>query len=111
VAGAAFLCGIHCLLTPVLVVALPFLALGEGVEWSALAGTVSLGTLLLTLGPQRGRGRHLAMLAAGGALWCASLMGILAPVPEAVTSSAGSVVVAGALLLSTRPCEDGSCGC
>lgn len=109
VAWAALLCGIHCLLTPVLVLALPFLALGEGVEWGALVATVALGALLLALGPAHQRMRNLGLLLAGGGLWYASLLGLLEPLPEALTSSLGSVVVAGALLLSTRPCADGSC--
>lgn len=109
VAAGALLCGIHCMLTPVLVLALPVLALGEGFEWGALCVTATLGTILLAFGPRQRRLRHLGILGAGGALWSASLMGLFQPLPEALTSSLGSVVIAGALLLSTRPCEDGSC--
>lgn len=111
VAGTALLCAIHCLLTPVLVLSLPFMALGEGVEWGALVVTVALGAALLALGPVQRRARNLGLLVVGGAVWCASLVGLLEPMPEALTSSLGSVLVAGALILSTRPCHDGTCGC
>ena len=110
-AGAALLCGIHCLLTPILVVSLPFLALGAGMEWGAWAGTALLGMLVLTLGPEGGRIRHFALLGSGAGLWGTSLLGVLEPLPEWLTSSAGSVVVAGALLLSARRCEEGACVC
>jgi len=105
----AGLCGIHCLLTPVLVAAVPFLALSETVEWGVMSVSVSLGLALVVLGPRRDRGRVLAVSGMGATLWLSSLLGWLEPLPETVTSGAGSLVFAGALLWSTRPCSTDAC--
>lgn len=108
-AAAAGLCAVHCLLTPVFAAALPFLAVEEVTEWWALAATVILGTGITLLGPARRRRMVLAVLAAGAALWCASLAGLLQPMPEAVTSASGSLIFAGGMLWSARVCRSGSC--
>jgi hypothetical protein len=109
VGSAAALCGVHCLLTPAIVLVLPALALSEVVERWVLLGTAASGFLIVGLGPARHRGRILAILSAGVAFWFASLGGWLEPAPEAVTSAAGSLVVAGALLWSARLCRTGGC--
>ena len=108
-ACAAALCGLHCALTPVLVVAAPALALSEGVEWAAWAGTVLLGAVMLILGPVRKNAPVILSFAGGAALWAASLAGWLEPLPETVTLSAGSLVLAGAMVQSARVCHAASC--
>lgn len=108
-ACAAALCGLHCALTPVLVVAAPALALSEGVERAAWAGTVLFGAAMLLLGPARRNAPVILTFAGGAALWAASLAGWLEPLPETVTSSAGSLVLAGAMVLSARACHAASC--
>lgn len=108
-AAAAGLCAVHCLLTPVFAAALPFLAVEEATEWWALAATVILGTGITLLGPARRRRMVLGVLAAGAALWCASLAGLLQPVPETVTSASGSLIFAGGMLWSAHVCRSGSC--
>ena len=108
-ACAAALCGLHCALTPVLVVAAPALALSEGVERAAWAVTVLLGAAMLLLGPGRKNAPAIITFAGGAALWAASLAGWLEPVPETATSSAGSLTIAGAMVLSARLCHAASC--
>ena len=109
VACAAVWCGVHCALTPLLVVAAPALALSEGVERIMWFGTVLLGGAMLAMGPaRRNRGVFLAF-GAGAVVWAASLAGRLEPLPETATSAAGSLILAGALLQSARVCRAGDC--
>ena len=108
-AGAAAWCSLHCALTPFLVVAAPALALSEGVERAVWAGTVLLGAMMLLLGPARRNAVVMLTFGGGAALWAASLAGWLEPVPETVTSTAGSLTLAGALLQSARICQAGAC--
>ena len=108
-ACAAAWCGLHCALTPVLVVAAPALALSEGVERAVWVGTVLLGGLMLVLGPARNHAGVTLTFAGGAALWAASLAGWLEPLPETVTSAAGSLTLAGALVQSARLCQAGAC--
>ena len=109
VACAAVWCGVHCAITPLLVVAAPALALSEGVERLMWLGTVLLGGVMVALGPAR-RNRAVLLTFVGGAvLWAASLAGRLEPLPETVTSAAGSLILAGALVRSARVCRAGEC--
>ena len=108
-ACAAALCGVHCALAPVLVVAAPALAVSGPVERAAWAGTVLLGAAMLLLGPARKSPSVILIFAGGAALWAASLAGLLAPLPETLTSSAGSLTLAGAMVLSARVCHTASC--
>lgn len=108
-ACAAAWCGVHCALTPLLVAAAPALALSEGVERAVWAGTVLLGAAMLALGPARRNAAVVFAFAGGAALWAASLAGWLEPLPETVTSAAGSLVLAGALVKSARVCHADSC--
>lgn len=102
---AACLCGIHCLLTPVLVATVPFLALSETVEWVVMLGSVFVGLGLVMVGPHGNRGLVLAGLGVGATVWVASLLGWFEPLPETVTSAAGSLLFAGSLLWSAQTCR------
>ena len=106
--GAAW-CGLHCALTPFLAVAAPALALSEGVERALWAGTVLLGAAMLVMGPARRNAAVILTFAAGAAVWAASLAGWFEPLPENVTSAAGSLILAGALVQSARVCQAGAC--
>lgn len=108
-ACAAAWCGVHCALTPFLVVVAPALALSEGVERTVWAGTVLLGAVMLALGPARNHAGVTLTFAGGAVLWAASLAGWLEPLPETMTSAAGSLTLAGALLQSARICQAGAC--
>ncbi len=109
VACAAAWCGVHCALTPMLVMAAPALALSEGVERIMWVGTVLVGGVMLALGPARRNRAVLFTFVGGAALWAASLAGWLEPLPEIATSAGGSLVLAGALLRSARMCRAGEC--
>ena len=102
-------CGLHCALTPFLVLVAPALALSEGVERAVWAGTVVLGAVLLVLGPARRNAAVVLTFGGGTVLWAASLAGWLEPLPETMTSAAGSLTLAAALVKSARICQAGEC--
>ena len=108
-ACAAAWCGVHCALTPLLVVVAPALALSEGVERALWSGTVLLGVAMLALGPARRNAAVILTFVAGAVLWRASLAGWLEPLSETVTSAAGSLTLAGALVQGARICRAGAC--
>ena len=108
-ACAAALCGLHCALTPLLVVVTPALALSEGIERAVWAGTVLVGAATLGMGPARGNAPVVLTFVGGAMLWAASLAGWLEPLPETMTSVAGSLTLAGALVHSARICQANAC--
>ena len=108
-ACAATWCALHCALTPFLAVAAPALALSEGAERALWAGTVLLGAVMLLMGPARRNAAPVLTFVCGAVLWAASLAGWLEPLPETVTSAAGSLTLAAALLQSARICQAGAC--
>jgi len=108
-ACAAAWCGLHCALTPFLVAAAPALALSEGVERAVWFGTVFLGAIMLALGSACRNAAVVLTFAGGAALWAASLAGWLEPLSENVTSAAGSLILAGALVQSARVCQADAC--
>ena len=97
------------MLTPFLVAAAPALALSEGVERGVWFGTVVLGAAMLALGPARKNAIVVLTFVGGATLWAASLAGWLGPLPETVTSAAGSLILSGALVQSARICQ--TCAC
>lgn len=108
-AMAACACAVHCLLTPLIATALPFLAVSESSEWWALGITLVLGGSVTFLGPARRRAPVLLLLGLGTAIWTASLLGLLEPLPEHLISPAGSLVFAAGMLWSARICRAGAC--
>ena len=108
-ACAATWCAVHCALTPFLAVAAPALALSENAERALWAGTVLLGAVMLLMGPARRNAAPVLTFLCGAALWGASLAGWFEPLPETVTSAAGSLTLAAALLWSARICQAGAC--
>ena len=108
-ACAAAWCSLHCALTPFLVAAAPALALSEGVERTMWVGNVLLGAVMLVLGPARRNATVILPFVAGSAVWGGSLAGWFEPLPETVTSVAGSLVLAGALVQSARVCQASAC--
>ena len=109
VACAAAWCGLHCALTPVLVIVAPSLALSEDVERVLWAVTVLSGAAMIILGPARRKAAVVLTFAGGAVLWAASLAGLLEPLSETATSAAGSLGLAGALVLSARTCRADAC--
>ena len=103
------MCGLHCALTPLLVVVTPALALSEGIERGVWAGTVLVGAATLFMGPAIRNARVVLAFVGGAMLWAASLAGWLEPLPETMTSVAGSLTLAGALVCSARICQADAC--
>ena len=108
-AAAAALCGIHCALTPLVVLVLPVLGLSEGLEQVMFVGTAAFGAFVLLIGPAREHRSILAAFALGTVIWAASLAGWLEPIPEPATSVAGSLLLAASLFWSARLCRSGDC--
>ena len=108
-ACAATWCALHCALTPFLAVAAPALALSEGAERALWVGTVLLGAVILVMGPARRNAAPVLTFVGGAVLWGASLAGWLEPLSETVTSVAGSLTLAGAMVWSARICQAGAC--
>lgn len=110
-ACAALWCGVHCAVTPVLVLAMPVLVLSESLERNVCALTVMFGAAVLLMSPG---GRIPAVMCAfvgGAAVWMASLAGWLAPLPEPLMSASGSLMIAAGLLASARICKVQRCAC
>lgn len=103
------MCGLHCALTPLLVVAAPALALSEGIERGVWVATVLVGAATLVMGPARTNAPVVLTFVGGAVLWAASLAGWLEPLPETMTSVAGSLTLAGALLQGARVCRADAC--
>ena len=108
-ACAALWCTVHCALTPVLIITLPALALAEALERGMFLGTVALGISMLAMGPGRAHLSILSIFAGGVATWGASLFGVLEPLPEPLTSSIGSLMIAVSLFWSVQVCETDQC--
>ena len=109
-ACAAAGCGIHCALSPILIPLMPILGLSEGFERGAFVATFLLGALMLGLGPGRSHASIMTVFAIGALTWAISLAGLLNPLPEPLTSSVGSLLIAGALFERVRRCTADHCG-
>lgn len=113
--AAPLLCAVHCLATPLVVSLLPAAGAGERAEPWLLAAVLAVAALALrTELRAHGRRRVLVPAVAGFAVWAASLAGWLEPAPEALTTTLGSLLVAGGMAWSARlrhaaTCRD--CGC
>lgn len=100
--GAAVLCAVHCVVTPALALVLPALAAPQLEIWA-------LGSMVLLAGPlgttgfvRHGRPGPILLIAAGIALWSASLGGILEPLPEPLASALGGLLTGGGLFWNAR---------
>lgn len=114
--AAPLLCAAHCAATPLLVLFLPSLHVGEAAELWLFAAVVPIAaaTLWRELPTHRSR-VVLAPVAAGLALWAASLAGALEPLPHEVTNTAGGLLVAAGMVWSARlrhraACRSCRCG-
>ncbi len=105
------LCAIHCLVTPALIAAFPFLHFLRGVEPVLYGLSLLLAVWAIGSGWWRHRqARVWAVAAAGAVLWGASIAGWLAPVPEALTDIAGGVLLAAGVFWSGRLRHRSVCG-
>ena len=114
-AAVPALCAVHCAVTPLLLLAVPTLALWRGMELALLGVSVMLAAVALGVGFRR-HGRRAPLAVAGGGLvvWVVSASHLLHVVPELVTSMGGALVVAGALLWNSQllcRSQVPACGC
>ena len=111
--AAPVLCAVHCIATPLVVSLLPAAGAGEAAEPWLLAAVLVLATIALrTELRTHGQRRVLVPAVAGFAVWTASLAGWLEPAPEGLTTTLGSLAVAGAMVWSARLRHAATCrGC
>jgi hypothetical protein len=109
-AFAPLVCALHCAAAPLLVVAAPGFARIARLEWPLMGVALVLGGWALARGngAHRGRGAGSAFVL-GIALWSASLLGWLEPLPEGATTVAGSLIAAAALFWNARLVHQSSC--
>jgi hypothetical protein len=102
-AVAPLACLVHCAATPVLGTTLPFVVATPELEWGFLGATVFLGGIVL---PKKAPGSSsrlpIIFLCFGLALWGASLLGILDPLPHELTTATASLATGGGLFWLTR---------
>jgi hypothetical protein len=96
-------CAVHCVATPLVVVAVPAFQPLESVEWALLGLTAILVSVAGTAGVQNhGRSAPVLILLLGLGIWTLSLAGAFHPVPEDVTTVAAALTVATGLLWNSR---------
>jgi hypothetical protein len=96
--AAPLVCAIHCISAPLVVALLPAVAPSETTEWVLLAVAVVFGVWVLSQGTrQHGRVVLWIPATAGLMVWAMSLAALFEPLPEVVTTVAGSLLVAGAI--------------
>jgi hypothetical protein len=110
VGWATVVCAVHCVLSPVLVLALPVVALGEVVERAVLLALLPVSLWLLWRGVRRHhRVGPCVPMAAGLACWLIALAGAAHGLAQAVLVASGGAVVYVSLQWSTRMAA--RCGC
>ncbi len=105
---APIVCAVHCAVTPLALALLPAFSVSTEFEGVLLLVSLLLAVVVVRSGFQlHGDTRVWVPLAVGGAVWVLSLAGAFAPLPESLTSPAGSITIAGGLYWSgrIRPCR------
>jgi MerC mercury resistance protein len=102
-AAVPLLCAVHCLASPVLVMAAPAMALGRGGEAVVQAASAVLAVLMGWSGIRaHGRRAVLAPMGVGVALWVAPALAGWTGAAETVAHAAGGVLLAGGMIWSAR---------
>lgn len=104
-------CAVHCALTPLAVLALPFVAISVKAE----AVLLGLAIVLASVSFAATWGSHarvsvLGLAALGALIWALSLVGLFEPLPETVTDGIGGLVLAAALFWNGRLRHESVCG-
>jgi hypothetical protein len=100
---APMACAVHCAITPVLVIAAPNLVPGKTVEWLLLSIALLAGLAALSSGVRAHEDLRPAVpVVLGLGLWTLSLLYLLHPVPEELTTVAATLIVAGGLFWNSR---------
>lgn len=109
VAGVSAACAVHCLVVPVALVAAPWLALGETVEWVVLVALMPLVVWQLWRDVRRhGRWGPCAPVFVGLLVWTAAALTALEALVHAALIGAGGLAVFAGLRWSGRMA--GVCG-
>ena len=109
-AAVPLLCAVHCVASPVLVMAAPALAPGRGGEAVVQAASAVLAALMAWSGIRaHGRRAVLAPMVAGLALWGAPAMTGWTGAAETLAHAAGGVLLAGGMIWSARLRHDAAC--
>lgn len=102
-AAVPLLCAVHCLASPVLVMAAPALALGHAGEAVVQAASVVVAALMAWSGMRvHGRRAVLAPMIAGVAIWAAPTLAGWEGAAETLAHAAGGVLLAGGMIWSAR---------
>ncbi len=105
------ICAVHCLVAPVLVSALPFFAAAHAFEgWLLGASALLAGASLMTSWRLHGRSTVLVLAVVGFGVWTLAVAGLLGPLPEALMSPIGGMLVAGSLFWNGRLRHQAACG-
>ena len=101
--AAPVLCGLHCLLAPVLMAVTPSLSLSaDGERWLlAVTGVLAIGALAAGVRLHRRAEVGLPVFA-GLLLWGGALAGWTGSIPETVTTVLGSLLVTAGMLCNVR---------
>jgi hypothetical protein len=100
---APLACAVHCGATPILAATLPVLAAAPGVEWGFLGATLLFGGIAFPRHPHVHRDlRPVSLLLFGIALWTASLLQLLGPLPQDFTTACASLAAAVGLFWLSR---------
>ena len=98
-----FACAVHCAAAPLLVVALPALAIDPAVEALFLGLSATVGAVSTAASWRLHRKAIVwVAMALGAGVWGASLAGWFQPIPEAATDALGGALLAGGIFWSTR---------
>lgn len=110
--AAPLICAVHCIVTPLLILALPALAPAESVERGILVGSALLaGLSLRTSLPVHRDRRVLAPVGLGLGVWAVSELHILPEAFHAVWTTIGSLLLALGLFWSARLRHRVTCRC
>ncbi|MGH7457859.1 MAG: MerC domain-containing protein [Longimicrobiaceae bacterium] len=113
--AAPVACAVHCLATPVLVLAAPALGVTHAFDWWIWAGSGLLSAVLLFWSvPAHGRRIVWLPVFLGLVVWALGLFELLAPLPESLGKAAGAVLLAAGVAWNGRlrhqaVCEECAC--
>jgi hypothetical protein len=109
-AAVPLLCAVHCLASPVLVMAAPALALGHRGEAVVQATSAVLAAMMAWSGIRaHGRRAVLAPMLAGLVLWSAPALAGWTGAAETLAHAAGGVLLAGGMIWSARLRHTAAC--
>lgn len=102
-AALPFACAVHCAAAPLLVMALPALAVDPAVELVFLGLSATAGAVSIAASWRLHRKAVVwVAMALGAGVWGASLAGWFQPIPEAATDALGGALLAAGIFWSTR---------